>query len=169
MGTEPNGLLRANGNEVYEVTSLEECIDKLDILYMTRIQRERFDSEEHYREQSGRFILDAKKMESAKKDMIVLHPLPRVDEIKEEVDYDPRALYFRQAQNGIYVRMALILKMITAGTTDRTDIEKYREYPKVRPCPNRACVTNTEKYLPYITYLTSDGHTACKYCDSEID
>lgn len=162
-------LLRANGNEVYEVTSLEECIGKLDILYMTRIQRERFDSEEHYREQSGRFILDAKKMESAKKDMMILHPLPRVDEIKEEVDYDPRALYFKQAQNGIYVRMALILKMITSGTNDLTDIEKYREYPKVRSCPNKACVTNTEKYLPFLTYRTSDGHTACKFCDSEID
>ena len=161
--------LRENGNDVREVTSLEECIDKLDILYMTRIQRERFDSEEQFREQSGRFILDNKKMESAKKDMIILHPLPRVDEIKEEVDYDPRALYFKQAQNGIYVRMALILKMITAGTTDDTDIERYKGVPRGHSCPNKACVTNTEKYLPFLTYDDLDGGKICRFCDTKTE
>jgi aspartate carbamoyltransferase catalytic subunit len=162
-------LLIANGNEVHEVTSLEECMDKLDILYMTRIQRERFDSEEHYREQSGRFILDTKKMAMAKSDMMVLHPLPRVDEIAEEVDFDKRALYFRQAQNGIYVRMALILKMISSGVTDDTDIYRYRDRPKVHACPNKACVANTEKYLPSLTYEIADGHRACKFCDTQLD
>ena len=162
-------LLRANGNEVFEVTSLEECMNRLDILYMTRIQRERFDSEEHYKEQSGKFILDTNKMSQAKNDMIVLHPLPRVDEIEEEVDYDQRAIYFKQAQNGIYVRMALILKMIGSAPTDETDILKFRDMPKGHCCKNKVCITNTEHYLPFLTYEMRDGHKACKFCDTEID
>lgn len=164
-------LLRENGNTVYEVSSLEECMDKLDILYMTRIQKERFDSEEHFREQSGRFILDKEKLKTAKEDMMVLHPLPRVDEIKEEVDYDPRALYFKQAQNGIYVRMALILKMISARREkeDRTDIENYLDLPRMQICKNHACITQTEKYLPLLTYETSYGSTACMFCDTKTD
>ncbi len=163
--------LRENGNTVYEVTSLEECMDKLDVLYMTRIQKERFESEEQYKAQSGLYILDKEKMDMAKSDMIVLHPLPRVDEITEEVDYDPRAMYFKQVQNGLYVRMALIMKMLEAreGEKESLDIEKYMDLPREQHCKSNVCVTKTENYLPLLTYKTPDGKTACMYCDHIID
>jgi aspartate carbamoyltransferase catalytic subunit len=97
----------------YEVMSdLEEALPMLDILYMTRIQRERFLNEEEYLKLKGTYILDMQKMKLAKKDLIVMHPLPRVDEITREVDDDPRALYFKQAKYGMYVRMVLILKLL---------------------------------------------------------
>ncbi|WP_238881288.1 aspartate carbamoyltransferase [Clostridium sp. YIM B02551] len=95
-----------------EVERLEDVIDKLDILYMTRVQKERFFNEEDYIRLKDSYILDQSKMSKAKKDMIVLHPLPRVNEIAQEVDKDPRACYFKQAEYGMYVRMALILKLL---------------------------------------------------------
>ncbi len=91
---------------------LEEVIDQLDILYMTRVQKERFFNEEDYIRLKDSYILDAEKMKLARDDMYVLHPLPRVNEIATEVDNDPRAAYFEQAQNGVYVRMALILLLL---------------------------------------------------------
>lgn len=95
-----------------EVVRLEDAIPDLDLLYMTRVQRERFFNEEDYIRMKDFYILDAKKMELAKKDMFVLHPLPRVNEIAVEVDDDPRAAYFKQMQYGVYVRMALILTLL---------------------------------------------------------
>lgn len=97
----------------YEETSnLEESLSKLDILYMTRVQKERFFNEEDYIRLKDSYILDKKKMKYAKEDMLVLHPLPRVNEISIEVDDDPRAVYFKQAQYGVYVRMALIKMLL---------------------------------------------------------
>ncbi len=95
-----------------EVIKLEEAMPSLDILYMTRVQRERFFNEEDYLRMKGFYILDKKKMTLAKDNMLVLHPLPRVNEISVEVDEDPRAAYFRQAQYGVYIRMALILTLL---------------------------------------------------------
>ena len=95
-----------------EVVRLEDALPKLDLLYMTRVQRERFFNEEDYVRMKDFYILDAKKMELAPKDMYVLHPLPRVNEISTEVDSDPRAAYFRQVQYGVYIRMALILTLL---------------------------------------------------------
>ena len=95
-----------------EVVRLEEALPKLDILYMTRVQKERFFNEEDYVRMKDFYILDKKKMELAPEDMYVLHPLPRVNEIAVEVDEDPRAVYFRQVQYGVYVRMALILTLL---------------------------------------------------------
>ena len=95
-----------------EVVCLEDALPDLDILYMTRVQRERFFNEEEYIRMKDFYILDAKKMELAKDDMYILHPLPRVNEIAVEVDDDPRAAYFRQMQYGVYVRMALILTLL---------------------------------------------------------
>ena len=100
------------GAEYEEVNKLEDVIGELDILYMTRVQRERFFNEEDYIRLKDSFILDKKKMSMAKDDMLVLHPLPRVNEISVEVDKDPRAAYFKQVQYGVYVRMALILKLL---------------------------------------------------------
>ncbi len=95
-----------------EVIKLEEAMPSLDILYMTRVQKERFFNEEDYLRMKGYYILDKKKMTLAKDNMLVLHPLPRVNEISVEVDEDPRAAYFRQAQYGVYIRMALILTLL---------------------------------------------------------
>lgn len=98
--------------EYKEVVSLDDVIPELDVLYMTRVQRERFFNEEDYLRMKGFYILDAKKMKLAKDDMYVLHPLPRVNEITVEVDDDPRAAYFKQVQFGVYVRMALIMTLL---------------------------------------------------------
>ena len=95
-----------------ENTSLEDTIADLDLLYMTRVQKERFFNEEDYVRLKDFYILNKQKMELAKPDMLVLHPLPRVNEISVEVDDDPRAVYFKQVQYGVYVRMALILTLL---------------------------------------------------------
>ena len=105
-------VLRASGHEFEEVIRLEEALPKLDILYMTRVQRERFFNEEDYVRMKDFYILDKEKMNLAPQDMLVLHPLPRVNEISTEIDTDPRAAYFRQVQYGVYVRMALILTLL---------------------------------------------------------
>ncbi len=105
-------VLRANNIEFTEVDNLDAAMPELDILYMTRVQKERFFNEEDYIRLKDCYILDRKKMKLAKKDMYVLHPLPRVNEISTEVDDDPRAAYFRQVQYGVYVRMALIMTLL---------------------------------------------------------
>ncbi|MCR5283821.1 MAG: aspartate carbamoyltransferase [Lachnospiraceae bacterium] len=109
-------MLKERGIPYEEVIRLEDTIGKLDLLYMTRVQRERFFNEEDYIRLKDFYILDQAKLELAKKDMLVLHPLPRVNEISVEVDDDPRAVYFKQVQYGVYVRMALILTLL--GITD---------------------------------------------------
>ena len=105
-------VLDRNNIEYEEVVRLEEAMPSLDILYMTRVQKERFFNEEDYVRMKDFYILDKAKMKLAPKDMYVLHPLPRVNEISVEVDDDPRAAYFRQVQYGVYVRMALILTLL---------------------------------------------------------
>jgi len=105
-------VLEKNNIEFLEVEKLEDVIGNLDILYMTRVQQERFFNEEDYIRLKDSYILDKDKMLKAKKDMIILHPLPRVNEIAVEIDTDPRACYFRQAKYGMYVRMALIAKLL---------------------------------------------------------
>ena len=105
-------VLDAQNIPYQEVETIEEVMGTLDILYMTRVQKERFFNEEDYIRLKDFYILDKKKMELAKEDMLVLHPLPRVNEISIEVDNDPRAAYFRQVQYGVYVRMALILTLL---------------------------------------------------------
>ena len=105
-------ILEKNNVEFEEVERLEDALPKLDILYMTRVQKERFFNEEDYVRMKDFYILDKQKMERAPKDMYIRHPLPRVNEISVEVDDDPRAAYFRQAQYGVYVRMALILTLL---------------------------------------------------------
>ncbi len=101
-----------------EVERLEDVIDKLDVLYMTRVQKERFFNEADYVRLKDSYILDLEKLESTKSDLAILHPLPRVNEIKMEVDNDPRAYYFRQLKNGMYVRMALMIKLLGVDSND---------------------------------------------------
>lgn len=105
-------VLGKNRIPYWEVERLEDAMEQLDILYMTRVQRERFFNEDDYVRMKDFYILDKKKMAFAKEDMIVMHPLPRVNEISVDVDEDPRAAYFKQAQYGVYVRMALILTLL---------------------------------------------------------
>ena len=105
-------VLRANNIPFTEVERLEDAIPQLDVLYMTRVQKERFFNEEDYVRLKDFYVLTPEKMELAKPDMLVLHPLPRVNEISVEIDDDPRAAYFKQAQFGVYVRMALILTLL---------------------------------------------------------
>ena len=143
--------------------TIDECIGELDVLYMTRIQKERFSSEDEYRRQAGVYVLTEEKMKAARSDMIVMHPLPKVDEISFGVDDDPRAAYFDQVRNGLYVRMALILLMCGANG------EKYesRIYPPPaheRCCRNPRCITNFEKYLPELSKRVGERQ-ACAYCD----
>lgn len=107
-----NGVLKANNIPYVQTTDLEEVIGDLDILYMTRVQRERFFNEEDYLRLKDSYILTPKKLENAKPNLAILHPLPRVNEISVEVDKDPRACYFKQVRNGRYIRMALILKLL---------------------------------------------------------
>ena len=151
-----------------EVTSLEEAMPELDVLYMTRIQRERFEDAWEYERLKDSYILDTEKMKLAKENMCVLHPLPRVNEISVKVDDDPRAAYFRQALNGKYMRMALILKLLEEAKQDpekeAIDTEGL-EYDRV--CRNPKCITQTEQELPQIFCCTdkaADIHR-CIYCE----
>lgn len=105
-------VFEKNNIEYEEVSTMEEVMDKLDVIYMTRVQKERFFNEADYVRLKDTYILDASKLKTAKKDLTILHPLPRVNEISTEIDDDPRACYFRQALNGKFVRMALILKLL---------------------------------------------------------
>ena len=159
-------MIKSTDNEYTEVKTIDECIGELDILYMTRIQRERFESEEEYIKQSGVQVLRKHHMQAAKSDMIVLHPLPKVDEIEPEVDDDPRAMYFRQAGNGIYIRMALILMLLESNRECFKDLKTYK-IPAERFCSNRNCVSNHEQYLPELVKIVN-GVKTCEYCEHEI-
>ena len=154
-------VLSASGLEYKECSDLEKAIGELDVLYMTRIQQERFASREEYEKQKGCYVLDRKKMALAKADLIVLHPLPRVDEIEIAVDDDSRAMYFKQAEYGMYIRMALILTVLEGQA--HIPLVKGREHRHTL-CSNPNCITHKEKYLPH--YFIGDGTTLiCEYCD----
>ena len=157
--------ISASGKTYTEYTSLEEAIPGLDVLYMTRIQRERFGSPEEYERQKHVYCLDTAKMKLADKDMIVLHPLPRVDEIAVEVDEDPRAMYFKQANYGMYVRMALILSILDYGLATKP-LLKGTIMNEIQ-CTNPRCITCTEKYLPH-SFRKSGDVLECEYCDERI-
>jgi aspartate carbamoyltransferase catalytic subunit len=150
-------FLTANHCPFEYADSLEEAMPALDILYMTRIQRERFASDAEYQAQKGVYILNAKKLLNAKKELKILHPLPRVDEIAAEVDNDPRARYFEQARYGMFGRMALILKMLEKSKNAAAPLSAANTDIL---CKNTRCVTNIDTYLPA---LRADGR--CEYCD----
>ena len=157
------------GMEFEEVTSLDDAISKLDILYMTRIQRERFDSFDEYERLKDSYILTPEKMSHAKKTMRVLHPLPRVNEISVKVDDDPRAAYFRQALNGKYMRMALILKLLkeAAEGVQTTEAEAVEDARLI--CDNPRCITSTEQELDHKFKCVSpeNGIYRCIYCEAK--
>lgn len=148
-----------------ETASLENALPQLDILYMTRIQRERFDNAEEYERLKNSYILDQGKMLLAKEDCCVMHPLPRVNEISVKVDKDPRAAYFRQALNGKYMRMALILELIKS----KADVKNRTVIPGVISsckCNNPKCVVHVEQELEQYFKTDDSGNVRCAYCDT---
>ena len=150
-----------------ETVSLEDALPDLDMLYMTRIQRERFENPKVYERLAGSYILDARKMHYAKKDCIVLHPLPRVDEISTDFDNDKRAVYFTQALNGKFMREALILKLLReAGLPDREENIYSDDRFK---CVNPKCVCTHERGIKHEVYYDADGTLRCAYCDEMIE
>ena len=163
-------VLEKLGIPYTEVTSLEEAIGECDVLYMTRIQRERFDDPQQYERLKDSYVLNPEKMALAKEKMCVLHPLPRVNEISVKVDDDPRAAYFRQALNGKYMRMALILMLLEEAerspAREEIDTEGLR-YDFV--CHNPKCITQTEQELPQIFRLTDKAANIhrCIYCEQK--
>lgn len=156
-------FMRSHNMRFVEVTNLEATIPMLDVLYMTRIQQERFDSIIEYERVKGVYVLTRKKLARAKKDLMILHPLPRVDEISVDVDDDPRALYFEQARCGMYVRMALLMDLAHQPHKLPEPVEIGTE-PK---CKNPRCITQSERYLPPLTKLVGETE-CCAYCDMEI-
>ena len=162
-------VLEKNGMEYVETTSLEQAMPELDVLYMTRIQRERFDSNDEYERLKDSYILTAEKLETAKPTMRVLHPLPRVNEISVKVDNDPRAAYFRQALNGKYMRMALILKLLgEAKKGVQMPKEVYAEDVNFT-CDNPRCISSVEQELDHKFKLVDAEHGIyrCIYCESK--
>ena len=161
-------VLEKEGIPYEETASLEDAIPCLDVLYMTRIQRERFDDPAEYERLKDSYVLTAEKMTAAKADMAVLHPLPRVNEISVKVDDDPRAAYFRQTLNGKYMRMALILKLLEEAKRD--PVKKPVEVEGMvydRPCRNAKCICRTEQELRHIAKPTEDG-LRCIYCEQLV-
>ena len=152
-----------------ETTDLEGAMPGLDVLYMTRIQRERFEDPEEYERLKDSYILTPDKLRSAKADMIVMHPLPRVNEISVAVDDDPRAAYFRQALNGKYMRMALILKLLGEAGKDADKSLPAGALVDRLVCPNARCITTTEQELPQV-FLPEPGGKSCRclYCETQV-
>lgn len=147
-------------------TTLEDNLADLDVLYMTRVQEERFSDRAQYERLKDTYVLTAEKMKSLKKKAIVMHPLPRVNEIAVEVDDDPRAKYFEQTKNGRLMRMALILKLLSkknGGKAKKKNKEKSY-FSDELSCTNEHCISTTEKYLKP-SFYDEEGKTYCAYCD----
>ncbi len=157
------------GIEYKETHSLDEVLPELDVLYMTRVQKERFLDEDEFDRVKDSFVLDARRMTLAKEKMAVLHPLPRVNEILTEVDADPRAAYFRQVENGKFVRMALICKLLE-WKEDPAHAMPATEPPVLDPtlhCSNPKCICNSEHVQPRFR-ATDGGVMRCWYCDAKV-
>ena len=161
--------IRKSHKQFYETKDLTEAIDKLDILYMTRIQKERFASEEEYLRLKDSYILDPQKLINAKSDLSIMHPLPRVNEISVKVDSDPRAHYFEQALNGKYMRMALILKLLGLSGDNINNEEKDTSLKVVNEifCKNPRCITSCEQELDHVFKVTTEGECRCLYCEAK--
>jgi len=182
------------GHAPRQVEDVREVIGDLDVLYVTRIQAERFDSEEAAAAVAGSYVVDAELLAQAPEDMIVMHPLPRVDEVHPEIDDDPRAVYFDQAHGGVPVRMALIWHLLDLGGTERTEFRGFerRRSPeakaqpgRARPeagarpaaqatervpaeevgkCPNEKCITWEERFIAGFFDRLPSGVHRCAYC-----
>ena len=166
-----NEIPQDRGFTYKETTDLEAVMPELDILYMTRVQQERFTDIDEYLRLRDAYILTPEKLVPAKKDLIVLHPLPRVNEISVAVDVDPRACYFKQVANGKYMRMALILKLLEDAKAGKVTTQKDSGgtllYDFV--CDNPRCITTTEQEIRQIFRVVSEENRVCRciYCDTK--
>ena len=162
-------VLDKNKMEYVETTSLEDAIPQLDVLYMTRIQRERFDSYDEYERLKDSYILSVEKLAAAKPNMRILHPLPRVNEISVKVDNDSRAAYFRQALNGKYMRMALILKLLKDADQGKRMQESVDVVIDELRCDNPRCITSTEQEIVHAFKCVSPENRIyrCIYCEAK--
>lgn len=165
-------VMEKNHMQYIETTSLEKHMPELDILYMTRIQRERFLDKAQYERLKDSYVLTMDKLKYAKKTLSVLHPLPRVNEIAVEVDDDPRACYFQQAKNGKYIRMALILKLLADAKTHKTETLSNNDIVVLKDikCTNPHCITSIERELPQKFRIVNKekGIARCLYCETKI-
>lgn len=155
-------FLEEMGMPFTEVTGLEAVIPQLDVLYMTRIQKERFVDPLEYERNKGVYVLTRRKLERAKEHMLVMHPLPRVDEIAVDVDDDPRAVYFQQARYGMFARMALLDNLANQPRLDQTEVV---EIGTKSICHNPRCITQTQHYLPPLIKKVG-GMECCAFCDA---
>lgn len=164
-------IIEKNGMNYEETAELEAALPALDVLYMTRIQRERFFDADEYERLKDSYILTSEKLSKAKSDTSVLHPLPRVNEISVDVDSDARACYFKQALNGKYMRMALILKLLEDAKTDcesRLCGEELTVNSAV--CKNPRCISSVEQELKHIFVPSEkDGALKCVYCEAKSE
>ena len=165
--------MEKNNVEYLETDSLEESLSTLDVLYMTRVQGERFADKDEYERLKDTYILDVEKMKNAKEDTIVLHPLPRVNEISVAIDNDKRACYFKQVLNAKYIRMALILKLL--GETEKVSDLDYTARCEIvdlpnKKCSNPKCITHTEQELAQSFKLVDKDFNVhrCVYCEKKI-
>lgn len=159
-----------NGIPYVEVDNMEEVIGDLDVLYMTRVQKERFLDEDEFDRLKDSFILDSEKLKDAKPEMRILHPLPRVNEITVDVDADPRAAYFRQVENGKFVRMALILKLLewAKDPENHRDLIPDGAVKGKYVCRNRRCISNMENVESLFRPAAENpGEYRCVYCESK--
>ena len=165
-------MLRKDGAVFTETEDLEKAMPELDVLYMTRIQRERFADAAEYERLKDSYILTPEKLTPAKEDMIILHPLPRVNEISVQVDKDKRACYFKQVENGKYMRMALILRLLGLdGALDEEEKKPVRTVTGSCKCSNPRCISRIEQELEPL--FTVSGYPSpvyrCLYCETEAD
>jgi aspartate carbamoyltransferase catalytic subunit len=165
-------IIEKSTMECVETTDLEAALPELDILYMTRIQGERFAIQDDYLRLKDSYILTVEKMALAKRDMAILHPLPRVNEISVKIDADPRACYFRQVANGKYMRMALILKLLEEAAENRAPVEENDGFERIvnrLVCQNRRCITTVEQELDQVFRLIvpEAGICRCLYCEAK--
>lgn len=163
-------VLDRQGIPYEETDCLETAIPALDVLYMTRVQQERFSDPEEYLRLRDRYILDRAKLWNARKDLSILHPLPRVHEISADVDDDPRARYFEQTRCGKFMRMALILKLLGEAGERSFGASRPGEtelHPELQ-CANPHCISNSEYGLPHAFFRNGDGVLRCEYCENRI-
>ncbi len=165
-------ILEKNNTPYFETTSLEEYMPSLDVLYMTRIQRERFFDQDEYERLKDSYVLTVDKLKTAKSDMSILHPLPRVNEISVKVDSDPRACYFKQVSNGKYMRMALILKLLKDAEENKAKEDAFSNHEIVVDkfkCTNPRCISSTEQELDHVFKLVDKNNKVyrCFYCEKK--
>lgn len=160
-------IIEKSGMQYEEVLGLESCMSKLDVLYMTRIQRERFFDAEEYERLKNSYILTTDKLTDAKRDLAILHPLPRVNEISVKVDDDPRACYFKQVLNGKYMRMALILKLLEEAKRNPERENSFDGELIVNElhCDNPRCITSCEQELDHVFKKVGEHTYHCIYCE----